>query len=142
MSCDAQPCGSRALGQVLSLEGHPAGPSTLVQMELGATSAHPLGGGFSPSVGSLPWSHQRTCPDGCVWAQLAPQHGSELVLATSPKDAQRSRALSGLVASQVPWVFSFGLGMEGQDCPLVPPPDQGVLLTAVTSHMWLSNSVG
>lgn len=71
MSCHAQPCGSKALGQVLSLEGHPVGPSTLVQMEQGATSARPFGGGFSPS---LAWSHPcpGTCTDGRVWAQLSP----------------------------------------------------------------------
>lgn len=116
ISCHAQLCRSRALGRVLSPEGHPVGPSTLVQMELGATSAHPLTGGFSPSLGSLAWSHPRTCADGCVWAQLAPRHGSELLLAAPSKDAQSPRGPSGPVASQVPWGFSFGLGMEGQGC--------------------------
>lgn len=39
-------------------------------------------------------------------------------------------------------LFWFGAWREKAVCPLVPPPEQGVLLPAVTPHVWLSNSVG
>lgn len=119
------------------------GPSTLVQMELGATSAHPLGGGFSPSLGSLAWSHPGTCTDGCVWAQLAPWHGSELLLAAPLKmlKGQRVHLVWWLPRSRGASLLVWAR-REKAVCSLVPPPKEGVLLPAVTPHVWLSGSVG
>lgn len=102
---------------------------TVVQMELGATAAH-------PSHPWDPWHGPIQAPALMDVSGHSRHHGTawgySLLLSQKMLKEQEPIWSSGFPS---PWGFPFALDMEDNtDCPLVAP--------TATSHMWLGNGVG